>query len=230
LKNVSTKECREKVLNFQKLILHKREEILPAFIDISKQVGITYSIGDEKAFEYVVLEYGFAYWQWSKGDCSDIPDSSADLNEMLEHFVMHSPIDYFSDAGIKSLWSFFYQAYTEVGYYDYDIEPFKDLLKYADGKTRFFIPPDAEINFDDSVMKDIDHFIQDEANNFIFIYGGNDPWSSTSVCLSGKTNSLKMVHPGGSHLTRIKSFSETDQELIYKKLEEWLDINIVRNE
>ena len=82
--------------------------------------------------------------------------------------------------------------------------------------------------FDPEPMKDISNWVQNEAKNFIFIYGGNDPYFAASVCLNGKTNSIKMVLPGGSHRTRIHSFGKKDKELIYSKLEEWLEEKIQR--
>jgi hypothetical protein len=229
LKNVSTQECRDRVKEFQRLALKKRNEILPLFKKEIEEKSFTYNFVGEAAFEYVVLEYGFAYWQWSSGDCSLIPDSTAEIDSIFEHLKSNSPFSYFSDEDITNFAPFFYQAYTEMGYYAYDIEPFEDLLKYANGKTPFFIPKNVSVSFDPEVMKDINHFIQCEADNFIFIYGENDPWTATSVCLSGRTNSIKMVHPGGSHRTRIRHFSNEEKEIIYSKLEEWLGIKIGRN-
>jgi len=37
-----------------------------------------------------------------------------------------------------------------------------------------------------------------------------------------------MVLPNGSHASRIKGFSKSDKELIYSRLEKWLDIQIER--
>jgi hypothetical protein len=99
-------------------------------------------------------------------------------------------------------------------------------LRYADGKTFFFIPDSLELHFNPEPMKDISNWVTNYANNMIFIYGGNDPWTSTGVCLSGKTNSLKMVLPGGSHQTKIRNFPTEDKKLIYSKIEEWLVIKI----
>ena len=62
----------------------------------------------------------------------------------------------------------------------------------------------------------------------IFIYGGNDTWSASAVELTGETNSIKMVKQGGSHRTRINSFSSEEKEIIYTTLEDWLDIKIER--
>ena len=65
-----------------------------------------------------------------------------------------------------------------------------------------------------------------KAENFIFIYGEVDPYTSASVQLIGKTNSLKFVKEGGSHTTRIQSLKKSDQERIFKTLEEWLGIPV----
>jgi hypothetical protein len=75
-------------------------------------------------------------------------------------------------------------------------------------------------------MKDVNDWLQDYGNNFIFIYGGNDTWSASAVNLSEKTNSIKMVLKNGSHRTRIKDFTGRQKDLIYNKLEKWLDQSI----
>ncbi len=229
IKTVSTPECRKKVKDFQTLCFRKRDELYPLFLKNAEDKKLTYEIvGLERAYEYSILEYSFAYWQWSDGDCSKIPDENSSIEEIWNHLLINGGVSYFSDEEIKGIYPFFYQCYAEFGYYGYEIADFKDYIKYADGHTKFFLPPGIEPKFNPDVMKDINNYVQNDANNFIFIYGGNDPWASTGVCLSGKTNSIKMVLPGGSHRTRIKSFSGKDRELIYSKLEEWLGIKIER--
>ncbi|HSL90475.1 MAG TPA: hypothetical protein VK870_14320, partial [Ignavibacteriaceae bacterium] len=127
---------------------------------------------------------------------------------------------------IKTYYPFFYQAYKDYGYYAYETEPFKEYILYSDGQTPFFIPEGVNLVFNPEPMKDMSEWVENEGENFIFIYGGNDPWTAAGVCLTGKTNSIKMVHPNGSHRTRIRSFSSDDREIIYSKLEEWLEIKI----
>lgn len=226
-KTVSTSECRQKVKNIQKHILLNRDKYFPKFVEAVEKKKYEYNIvGIERAFEYCVLEYSFAYWQWNNGGCNNIPDTTESNEVVFEHFKDHAGLDYFSDESIKSLYPFWYQCYTEYGYYAYDISEFKNLLRYADGKTFFFIPDSLELHFNPEPMKDISNWVTNYANNMIFIYGGNDPWTSTGVCLSGKTNSLKMVLPGGSHQTKIRNFPTEDKKLIYSKIEEWLVIKI----
>ncbi|HMN16505.1 MAG TPA: S28 family serine protease [Ignavibacteriaceae bacterium] len=229
IKSVSTPECREKVFNFQKLCFEKRDELFPLFMKNAENKRLTYDIvGNEKAFEYSVLEFSFAYWQWSDGDCSKIPDKNSSLDEIWDELSNYGGVTYFDDASITGIYPFFYQCYTEFGYYAYDVTPFKEYLKYADGQTPFFIPKDSNPTYDPRLLKKINDWASNKSKNFIYIYGGNDPWTSTGVCLTGKTNSIKMVCPNGSHGSKIKSFSKKDQELIYSRLENWLGVQIER--
>ena len=229
IKSVSTPDCREKVFNFQKLCFEKRDELYPIFLKNAENKKLTYNIvGYERAFEYSVLEYSFAYWQWGDGDCSQIPDENSTLDQIWDQLAAYGGVTYFDDVSIDGIYPFFYQCYTEFGYYAYDIQPFKEYIKYADGQTPFFIPKDSNPTYDPRLLKDINTWASNEAENFIYIYGGNDPWTSTGVCLTGKTNSIKMVLTNGSHGSRIRGFSKKDKELIYSKLENWLGIQIER--
>jgi hypothetical protein len=229
LKNVSTPECRKRVYDFQIQIFENRDKYYPMFLEYAKEKELTYDlVGEKAAFEYAILEYSFAYWQWNVDGCEKIPDENSNDEEIFEHFKKNSGVEYFSDKDITENYAFFYQAYKDYGYYAYETEPFKDYIRYADGQTPFFIPEGVNLIFNPEPMKDMSDWVSNEGDNFIFIYGGNDPWTSAGVCLTGKTNSIKMVHPEGSHRTRIKTFSAEDRELIYSKLEEWLDIEIER--
>ena len=229
-KIVSTPECRQKVKNLQKHILYNRDIYFPKFVETAEKNKYEYKIvGVDKAFEYCVLEYSFAYWQWNSGGCENIPDTTESSEIIFGHFKDNAGLDYFSDQSIKSLYPFWYQCYTEYGYYAYDVSEFKDQLKYADGKTLFFIPDSLKLEFNPNIMKDISLWVTNEANNMIFIYGGNDPWTSAGVCLSGKTNSLKIILPKGSHQTKIRNFPAKDRKLIYSKIESWLGVKIDNN-
>jgi hypothetical protein len=46
--------------------------------------------------------------------------------------------------------------------------------------------------------------------------------------LSGKTNAIKIVKPGGSHGTRVGNLPPGQQNMVYSALEEWLGIKITR--
>jgi hypothetical protein len=102
------------------------------------------------------------------------------------------------------------------------------LREVKDPSSKIFIPPNSNPQFNCGLMQDINSWIQKHGNNMIFIYGGNDTWSAPAVQLTGETNSIKMVKEGGSHRTRINSFSDVEKEKIYTTLEDWLDYKIER--
>jgi len=229
LKNVGTEECRENIIQFQREVLKRADELIPMFRKIAEKNSYTYSIGSERMiFEYIVLEYSFAFWQWANSNCSDIPPINATNKELLKHLETNSSFRYFSDQGLEPITPFFYQAYTEMGYYGYDITDFKDLLKEVKEPTSKIFLKDNNLVFDCSLMHDINKWVQKYGNNMLFIYGGNDTWAATAVQLTGETNALKMVKSGGSHRTRIISFDKREKEIIYSTLEEWLGIEINR--
>ena len=229
LKNVGTEKCREKIIQFQREVLKRADELIPMFRERAEKNSYTYSIGRERMiFEYIVLEYSFAFWQWANSECSDIPLTDATNKEILKHLETNSPFNYFSDQGLEPIAPFFYQAYSEMGYYGYDITNFKDLLKEVKEPTSRIFLKDNNVVFDYSLMHDINKWVQKHGNNMLFIYGGNDTWTATAVQLTGETNAIKMVKDGGSHRTRIMSFDEQEKEIIYSILEDWLGIEINR--
>jgi len=230
LKTVGTDECRNKISQFQREVLKREDELIPLFKKAADKKGYTYSLGNSRyIFEYMVLEYEFAFWQWANDPCEAIPSHDASNEELYEHLKRNSPLEYFSDQGIEPITSFFYQAYNELGYYGYDISDVKDLLQEVEEPTsKIFIPEGSKPNFDCSLMQDINTWVQKHGNNMLFIYGEYDTWSAPAVMLTGETNAVKMVKKGGSHRTRIKDFSDEEKEIIYTTLEEWLDIEIER--
>ena len=228
LDNVGSQECRIKMIQFQREVLKREDELLPMFIEDTKSSGYTYSIGNDRfIYEFIVLEYGFAFWQWQYTNCSQIPDTTASNEELFEHLKTGSSFNYFSDQDIEANLPFIYQAYSQMGYYGYDISNFKDLLKEINEPTsRIFLPDYLNPEFDCCIMQNINTWIQKYGDNMIFIYGEIDTWSATAVELTGETNALKMVKSGGNHRTRINSFNETDRALIIETLEAWLGYKI----
>lgn len=228
--NVGDEECRSKVTQFQRTALQRRDEILPMIKEYSSEKKYTYSIGLDFAYEYAVLEYAFSFWQWYNDGCNKIPAPDAPAKEYYEN--MKSLMDYVSDQSQNYFAPFMYQAYTEVGYYGYEIGQFSDVLKFLKGdivSSCIFFPNGCELKFNNELMPKVNQFIQEKGNNMLYIYGELDAWSSTAVEIGSKTNAVKMVKKGGSHRTRINSFSDEEKENIFNTLENWLDIKINRN-
>jgi hypothetical protein len=227
LSRVGTDTCRQKITNFQKLLLQNKEKLLPEFEQYANDNKLTFKMGTEAAFEYCVLEFSFAFWQWGDLPCDSIPLNPKDTDKLFGAFEKVG-FSFFSNEDIESIRPFYYQALTEIGFYTYDIKPFAGLIKSVSHPNFYFtLPEGVDTTYNSKSMRDVNEFLQNRGNNIIYIYGQNDPWSASAVQLiPGKTNALKMVKEGGNHKTRIKSFNQEEKELIYRKLEEWLEYKI----
>ncbi|MEA3460702.1 MAG: S28 family serine protease [Bacteroidota bacterium] len=225
LNHVGSPGERRKVERFQKMALKNQEKYLDAFISFSEDEGYSYDLvgGVEKAYEYCVLEYSFAYWQWGYVPSKKIPGRAAKPEEVIKHMNRVAGFDYFSDQFIIEFRPFFYQALTEMGYYGYDLDAFGNYLKHVDNPIfTFTIPEDVELPFNDELSVQLQQYISEEAENYIFIYGEYDTWSATAVSSTGTTNSRIFVKEGGSHRTRINNMPKEQKKEVFSTLESFL--------
>ena len=225
LNQVSSARDRRKVKRFQKMALKYQDRYLQAFRDFSDRNDYTYELagGLEKAYEYCVLEYSFAFWQWGYVPSNKIPGKLAQAEDIIQHMNRVAGFDYFSDQFIVEYRPFFYQALTEMGYYGYDLDSFGKYLKHVDNPIfTFTIPESVDLSFNNELSVDLQQYINEEAENYIFIYGEYDTWSATAVTSIGDSNSKIFYKEGGSHRTRINNMPEEQKEEVYSTLESFL--------
>lgn len=223
---VGTAACRKAIHDFQELLLKNKKDLLPQFIEGNKEKEYTYRNGYEFGFEYMVLEYPFAFWQWGI-DCNSIPDETVGIDSIYKHFNKVVDYGYLTDSKTKEDYSFMVQAMKDFGYYGYDVSEFEGLLNVVkEHNYDFVLPEGIEITYHPDLMQNVKNYLQKEGNHFLYIYGGFDPYASQQVVLTGECDAVKYVLPGGSHATRIKNFPKEIRQEMFKKLEEWLDIDI----
>ncbi len=228
LDNVGTAECRDRVFRFQKMALEKFDKLYPMFLKFAEERGWTFTRvgGPETAYEMTVLEYEFAFWQWGTIPCDSIPLEGTD-EQVFRHLAAVGDPRYFADQGLEYFEPFFYQAMTEIGYYGYDFDKFGDLLKYARNGDQpeflFSAPAGPEYVYDYGFGRKVDEFIRNDARNFIFLYGENDPWSASAADPGDNERCLKVVRKDGSHRTRIMNLPDDQKEAVLTRLEEWLE-------
>lgn len=225
LDRVGTNRERRKVERFQKMALKHQERYLPAFRDFSERKGYSYELagGVEKAYEYCVLEYDFAFWQWGYVSASMIPGRAASPMEVVEHMNRVAGFDYFDDEFIEEYRPSFYQSLTETGYYGYELEAFDGYLQHVENPIfTFTVPEEVAVEFNPQFSMEVKRYLEEEGNNFIYIYGEYDTWSATAVASTGMTNSKIFVKEAGSHRTRINNLPPEQQKEVYRTLEEFL--------
>ena len=226
-----TAEDRQKIVDFQIRILKNRDLLIPKLIKYSKDEGFEYRISMDEVLDYTVLEFPFAFWQWGKSP-KEIPSENMSLDECFDYLMNVPGPTYFSISGMETNKSFFVQAARELGYYGYDIKPFKKYLSIKTSKnylSKIFLPDGLKIKYEKSTAKQVKRFIKTTDSEILFIYGEYDPWSATGFVVKDKNNLLKIVKPGGSHSARINNLPPDQKKQVKDKLEEWLEIPISIN-
>lgn len=225
---VGTAKERKAVEEAQLTLLKRKTALLPMLAAYCKEKGYTFRVPLEEVFDYCVLEYAFALWQWGM-PVANIPSEKDADKVWFDHLIAINAPDYFSQQ--SPFPSFNVQAAKELGYYGYDVEPFKAYLSIATAKDylrRVMLPEELDdLTFDDTLYRHTVDFLKNEDPKMIYIYGENDPWTASGVTwLEGKKNIHVFVHPRGSHSTRITTFSEKKQREIKSLLEDWLDVKL----
>lgn len=224
-KNGNRKE-RKAVRNFQNRVLQNRDRIFPMFKKYVENQGMEFYIPMEEVYDYCVLEYSFAFWQWV-ANTDQIPGAEATDEELLNHLLAVSGPDYFDIKAGERLLPFFVQAARELGYYGYDTEPFKEWLVIPDAKGylhEVFLPDSlANIEFIPETNQKVIEFYEKNDPKMIMIYGELDPWSAPGLSVRGKKNIMKVVKKGGHHGTRISNLPEKQKEKVIEQIKAWLE-------
>ncbi|MCO6477434.1 MAG: hypothetical protein J5I94_12465 [Phaeodactylibacter sp.] len=227
LDTIGSDACREAIREVQLRLLKEREEALPRLEWYARGAGYKFTyLSLEEAFEYGVLEYPFSFWQVGAATCADIPDADeAGLDAILEHFMTVTGLDLFTDESMAAYASHYWQAGTEMGYYGYETEDFKGLLKALSGEpSAVFMPGKAPMTFEPGLVRKVYDWTQTEADEMIYINGGVDTWSATGVPPTNAVDSRWYIMPGKDHTNaRIKNMSEADREQLLSTLRKWMD-------
>ncbi|MDP3313278.1 S28 family serine protease [Lutibacter sp.] len=227
IETIGTEECRDKIRQFQRLVLEQRVVVLDEIMQYASDNNRFFTeLSIDEALEYAVLEFPFSFWQWG-GNCNEIPTKNDTSKRFFDYLNSIVGIDFYNDATYLELLPSYYQHWTELGYYGFDITPVIDLLKVVHHPTNVrFAPKNVDLTYNPNYIKEVRDFVENRGNKIIYIYGELDTWSACSPTIKPHVNALKMVLKGGSHKTRIADFPEEDQQLIYDKLQTWLGYNV----
>lgn len=226
-KQVSTAQDRQIVEDYMMRLVKNRDVYVPLFIEHCKKKGYTFRLPMEEMFDLTVLELRFALWQYGT-PISSIPKANASVEEQFKFFIELNDPEYFSEQ--HPYYSFDVQAAKELGYYGYDMKPFKKYMAIKSTKDylrRVLLgKEESSLRFDATLYKHTVNFLKKNDPKMIFIYGGVDPWGSSGVCTwldSSKKQNLKIyVKEDGSHSTRIGSFEDATQNEIISTIKRWI--------
>ena len=225
---VGTEKERAEVLEAQRELLKRKSQLIGKLESYCKEKGYKYNAEISEIYDYCVLEYPFALWQWGT-PTSTIPSKDASDEVWFAHFIKMSSPDYFSCP--NQYLPFFVQAARELGYYGYSTEGLEDLIGTKKTKgylSKLMLPEELkDIKFNKRLYKRTVKFLKKNDPKHIFIYGDIDPWTSSGVAgwldCSEKLNMRVYVQPRGSHTARISNMPEKTRFEIIGRITKWLE-------
>ena len=226
-RKVGTKEERAAIAKAQQHFMQRKAELMPLFNAYCTEKGYQFNLSNEDIFDYCVLEYPFALWQWGT-PVSTIPSEEDTDKAWFDNLMTNADPEYFSQP--NQFMPFDVQAARELGYYGYSLKNIKKWasVKKTKGYLKTLMLPDSlrHYAFDPTLYRRTVKFLKEEDPRHIFIYGEVDPWSASGVCTwldcKKKQNMRVYVQPRGSHKARIGNMPEEMKREITEKIATWL--------
>lgn len=225
-RELSQSETGKQVFAFQQFAFRHKQTLLPLFIEYTNQKGYNFgSMSHEQVLDYMLLEYPFSFFQ-NCHSTSVIPDSATVRSQsFMIQFAGVVPPVFYTEGYRKKLLPSFYMFYHELGYYEYNTQPFKTYLKTPDYSNAFFAP--AKPLFDTLYLQRLNEFMNSgKASHLLFIYGELDPYTAFQADISKCRDCLKFVIKNGCHKSRIQHLDPSEKEKAFSSLSKWLNWNI----
>jgi len=223
-------DCRQRVKDFQREALLRRNEIVPLMHAAAASQGLTYSIlgSAERALEFHVIDWAFGFWQLGgQAFCGLIPSSAASTPVFYGALDLVFGFAFYTDQSLLELVPAAYQAATQLGYPTLPEGHLSDLLLFpGEDVPRSFVPAEIPLaRFDQSAMRDIDIFVRLFGTRLMFVNGGNDPWSAEPFTLGPRTvDSFAYRVPGANHSARIAQLPVEQQAEAIAAIRRWAGV------
>jgi len=223
---VGTSECRAALTAYQVAMLENADQMKSYLKWFARGQGLEFNyLNLDEAYEYAILEYPFSFWQWGTS-CDTIPTDYSDTDALLQHFVDVVGLEFYSDASMEAFGSHYFQSAEEMGYYGFEVEEFKGLLKHLDTKSNpsaIFTPDKLKVNFDGTLTNKVFKWTQTTDLPFIYINGANDTWSATAVPeVKGSPSQWFFMKDKSHGDARIKNMTEANKDRLARRLGSWL--------
>ncbi|MBO7598710.1 MAG: aminopeptidase, partial [Bacteroidales bacterium] len=210
-KKVGTKEDREKMKAVQLELMRRKPKLVNMLDTFCNNRNYHFNIPIDQVYDYEVLELEFSLWQWGHS-INNAPKNYDNDVKWFKYLVDEVGPDYFTCP--SSYLPFYYQAMRELGYYGYDTRHLGKANRSISTAENYLkavmVPADMrDVQFDNTAYKTTCKFLKKNDPTHLFIYGENDPWTSSGVAhwlnCKKKSNMKVYVQKGGSHRARIKT-------------------------
>jgi hypothetical protein len=230
LATVGTKECRDRVEAVQREALVRRKPLELEYADWARANGYTFTtVGTlDKAYEAVVLDYVWAFWQYSLlSDCDTVPADAktATDQQIYDSIDAISGFSAYTDQGLEQYTPYYYQAGTQLGSPDIKQPWLGSLSRYGYQPPRNFVPRSIPMSFDPRVMPDVDSWVRHHADHMLFVYGQNDPWGSERFRVGqGSRDSYVFTAPGANHGANVAGLAADQRAKATARILDWAGV------
>ncbi|AGS69734.1 S28 family serine protease [Streptomyces collinus] len=228
---VGTKECRDRLNAVQREALVRRTSLEEKYARYAADNGYTFDTigGLDRAYEAVVLDYVWGFWQYSLlKDCDSIPADAAHAADdaIWDSVDTISGFSAYTDQGLETYTPYYYQAGTQLGaptiHFPY-IE--RELVRYGYQPPRNFVPRSIPMRFQPDAMRDVDTWVRHHATHMLFVYGQNDPWGSERFRLgAGARDSYVFTAPGLNHGANVAGLVPDQKALATARILQWAGV------
>jgi hypothetical protein len=215
----------------QREALVRREPLEKRYKEYAATEGLTFNtIGSmDKAYEAVVLDYVWGFWQYSLlGDCDTIPADAANATDDEIWTTIDTIVGFtaYADQGLEPYTPYYYQAGTQLGAPTIEFPHIEsELIRYGYQPPRNFVPRDIPMKFQPSAMRDVDTWVRHNANRMLFVYGENDPWGAEPFHLgNGARDSYVFTAPGANHGANVAGLVADEKALSTARILQWAGV------
>ncbi|MFI8346600.1 S28 family serine protease [Streptomyces sp. NPDC085596] len=229
--SVGTKECRDKLNAVQREALVRREPLEKRYAQYAADNGYTFTtVGSlDKAYEAVVLDYVWGFWQYSGlADCDSIPAGAATATDdaIWDSVDTISGFSAYADQGLEQYTPYYYQAGTQLGAPTIGFPHIeRKLIRYGYQPPRNFVPRSIPMRFQKGAMRDVDSWVRHDARHMLFVYGQNDPWGSERFRPgAGARDSYVFTAPGMNHGANVAGLVADERAFATARILKWAGV------
>lgn len=223
--------CNAKLVDFEREVLLRRDEMQMRIADEAAQEGLTYTlVGEDRALEEATQSVIWAFWQYgSAQDCQAIPTAAASDDAVWEFLNDHSAPHDVADARVEAFEPYYFQASFQLGCPGTDSASVMDLLQFETLPVSAYVfpGPGKDPGFVPEPMLDVQAWIEEEASEMLFIYGERDPWTGGMYNVAPDHDVHRFVAPGMNHGADIAGLTPADRAFVYERLEAWTGVTPV---
>jgi len=225
--SVGTADCRQAVREIATHMLRDRRAALEQRTrEQATQNSYSYSrVAVEPAVEAAIASVEWSFWQYFGIEyCPQLPGADATDDQLFEFLdAVSAPSDN-DDAKVRLFEAFYYQADFQLGYPNGGGEYLRSYLKYSDSDYIAALPTLQPPYDGGAAMRDIDDFVRNDGDRFVFVYGEWDPWTAGAFELGDAADSLRLVVRRGTHAATLSGLAEPDREAAFAKLAAWTHV------